>query len=93
ALVIYVYGQNNAHTWITIHGKGSTDEWVTVMLPFDTSKKPDLSLSRIMLRCYKISGTVWLQNPAIVELPASADMKSGFILKDGSIVSGHLVIK
>lgn len=87
ALMIYVYGSNGKHAWLAITGNGSTKGWVTVMLPFNTEKIPGLATSRVLIRCNNMSGTVWIQNPSIVELPDGTDMKSHFLLSDGSVYS------
>ena len=84
-----MYGKG--HSWLAIHGNGTTDGWVTGMCVFDTDtskipeeKLPDVWKSGIRLCCKKMTGTVWFQNPSIVELPDSVKMKSHFILNDGS---------
>lgn len=87
AMMFYVYSSKGKHSWLAITGNGSTKGWVTVMMPFNTRKYPQFVASRVLLRCNTMSGTVWLQNPTIVELPDGADMKSHFLLSDGSVYS------
>lgn len=74
---IYAYGTNNKYLYMAICGEGSTDGWVTAVLPFLTSRDrnnaQDLSHPNVFLRCYNMTGTVWFRSPMIVEKPAGVD--------------------
>ena len=93
--VAYVYAVgSNTHIWTWITHKGSTQGWVTLMLPFDTIKHSALSHARILLRCRKLRGTVWLRDPTIVELPNSMKIPKHFILRNGhATMSPDLVLE
>lgn len=80
--IAYLQRSKGSNAWMAIAGNGSTDGWVTIMCPF--TPKGNL---RILLRCEKMSGTIWLQNPAIIELAKGMAMKRHFILKDGSVIN------
>ena len=85
--------KSNVQTWCNLGGEGSTEGWVTVMLPFSGKKFANGS-TRLLIRCEKMTGTVWVQDPVIVELPGGKKMKRSFLLADGkTITSSHLTVK
>jgi hypothetical protein len=88
-LRLYVYGQNDKHVWLAVHGAGSTKGWVTGVLPFPGSDavRPHFAHSRVLLRCYNMTGTVSFRNPMIVRRPAGLDIRASFTLEDGTQVS------
>jgi hypothetical protein len=89
----YVHSATKAeYACSIIVGKGDTDGWVTLMLPFDTGKFPAFEKVRFLLRCIGISGTVWFQNPALVEMPDGFEIKPHFILSNGEIVPSTLLV-
>ena len=73
--------------------RGTTPGWVLAMLPFDTGKKPELTDLRILLRAYRLSGTIHLKQPRIFSLPDNSDMRRHFVLPDGTVAhyNGALV--
>ena len=84
---IYVYGMDNAHTWLAVYGEGSTDGWVTALLPFPLEdRREKFAKSRVLLRCYNMTGTVSFRNPMIVRQPQGLDIQSSFELADGTQV-------
>lgn len=83
--IAYIFGNSKTLAWMALHDNGSTDGWVTIMCPFRFSK----GNIRISLRCKKMSGTVWIQNPTILELAEGIDMDRHFILEDGSVIKGQ----
>lgn len=93
-LWIYVYDtKNNVLTWCNFGGKGSTKGWVTMMLPFEGKRFAD-GTTKLLIRCRQMSGTIWVQDPTIIELPTGVKMDRSFILEDGSTVTGsHLTVK
>jgi hypothetical protein len=68
-----------------VFAPGSTGGWVTLMLPFDTARTPQLAKLRIMLRCYNLSGTVHFRRPTVIPLPREILMKTHYIDMDGRI--------
>jgi hypothetical protein len=86
---LYVYGTDNQHTWLAVHGEGSTQGWITAVLPFPSSAKvrPHFAHSRVLLRCYNMTGTVSFRNPMIVRRPAGMEIQRSFTLEDGSQVT------
>ena len=85
---IYVYGTDNRHTWLAIHGEGSTDGWVTALLPFPLADhREQFANSRVLLRCYNMTGTVSFRNPVILRPPAGVAVQKAFELTDGTIVA------
>ncbi|MFO8082196.1 MAG: hypothetical protein R6V07_18095 [Armatimonadota bacterium] len=86
---VYVYGTDNKHTWLAVHGEGSTDGWVTAVLPFPPDDdREHFANSRILLRCYNMTGTVAFRNPVILRRPAGLDIAKSFELGDGTQISG-----
>ena len=81
----------NVSVWNAVVGTGSSEGWVTAMIPFDTNAKPDLAKVSIFLRCYDISGTVWFQDPVLIEVPDGFNMNQQFILENGDTVSGGIL--
>lgn len=67
---LYIYGDNGAHTWMAVHGTGSTDGWVTAALPFprDNEQREQFGQVRVMLRCLNMSGIVEFRDPVIQRL-------------------------
>jgi hypothetical protein len=90
-VMVYVYSASGKHSWEAISGNGSTKGWVTMLLPFDTAKVPELATSRVFFRCLNIAGTVWFQNPSVVELPEGSDVQAQFIQEDGTVLPGGLL--
>lgn len=88
-LRLYVYGQNDKHVWLAVHGAGSTKGWMTGVLPFPGSEavRPDFAHSRVLLRCYNMTGTVSFRKPMIVLRPAGLDSGASFTLEDGTQIS------
>ena len=64
------------YTWVKIIHNGSTEGWVTAVIPFDTGAKPKFCKSRIYLYMMNISGTVLLRNLKIIE--NTEDLSRGF---------------
>jgi hypothetical protein len=92
-ILMYVHSASGpGHQWAAVAGEGNTDGWVTVMLPFDTAVQTDLKSARIFLRCQELSGTVWFQDPVLIEAPAGFHMQPHFILENGETVSSNLLI-
>ncbi len=87
---IYVYGTNDKHRWLAVHGDGSTDGWVTGVLPFPMPDevRPQFASSNVLLRCYNMTGTVLLRNPMILRRPPGVDIQNSFELEDGTQVFG-----
>ena len=88
--ITYIFGDGKTLAWMAFHDNGSTDDWVTIMCPFKFSE----GNVRLSLRCKNMSGTVWIQNPTILELAGGMEMDRHFMLKDGSVIKGlHFTIK
>lgn len=88
-LRIYVYGTENRHTWLAIHGEGSTDGWVTAVLPFPLEEsREQFASSRVLLRCYNMTGTVSFRNPMILRQPQGLEIQRSFELADGTRIAG-----
>jgi hypothetical protein len=87
---LYIYGVNDKHTWLAIHGEGSTDGWVTGILPFpkDNTVRQQLSSPNVLRRCYNMTGTVRFKQPMILKQPAGANMQRAFELHDGTRITG-----
>lgn len=84
---IYVYGTENEHTWLAIHGEGGTDGWVTAVLPFPPADhREQFASSRVLLRCYNMTGTVSFRAPMILRQPQGIDVQRSFELEDGTQV-------
>ena len=91
-VLIYVHSViKPTYTFAGIIGNGNTEGWVTAMLPFDTGANPDLVQAKIFLRCYDLSGTVWFQDPVLIEQPDGFQMKAQFVQENGDVVSGNLL--
>lgn len=91
-ILMYVYSASgHGHQWAAVVGAGHTDGWVTVMLPFDTAVQTELKSMRIFLRCQELSGTVWFQDPVVIEAPAGFQMQPHFILENGETVPSNLL--
>ena len=71
--------------WSSIRGSGSTDGWITLLLPFDTGEKKQFKYPRIFFFFFFCSGEIWLQCPSLIELPQGTEIKQGYILKDNKI--------
>ena len=86
---IYMYGMDNKHTWLAVHGEGSTKGWVTATLPFpDAAVRAQFAHCRVLLRCYNMTGTVSFREPVVMRRPPGLDIQRSFTLPDGSQVSG-----
>jgi hypothetical protein len=87
---IYAYGLENKHTWLAIHGEGSTDGWVTAVLPFPAGDdvRRQLAVPNVLLRCYNMTGTVQFREPMILKRPPGAQVQRSFRKKDGTEVFG-----
>ncbi len=84
---IYVYGTENKHTWLAIYGEGSTDGWVTALLPFPLADHRErFANSRVFLRCYNMTGTVSFRSPMILRQPQGVAVQQSFRLPDGTLV-------
>jgi hypothetical protein len=84
---LYVYGTDNEHRWLAIHGEGSTDGWVTGLLPFPPDDhREQFANSRVLLRCYNMTGTVSFRNPVILRQPDGVALERSFELADGTRV-------
>lgn len=84
---MYVYGMDNKHTWLAIHGEGSTDGWVTGLLPFpQPDHRKQFANSRVLLRCYNMTGAVSFRNPMILRQPEGVEVQRSFELADGTQV-------
>jgi len=84
---IYVYGIENKHTWLAIHGEGSTDGWVTGLLPFPRKDvRKQFSVPNVLLRCYNMTGTVRFREPMILRQPSGAAVPRSFERADGTQV-------
>jgi hypothetical protein len=79
---------NNKHIYNMIKGHGSTNGWMTVVLSVDTVKRPLLAGSKLFMRGYGVSGTYWLKNPMLVEIPNDVELKSHYILENNKTISG-----
>jgi hypothetical protein len=82
---------NNKHIYNKVMKQGSTDGWITVVRPIDTAKNPKQVGSRLFLRTYDMSGTYWLKNPMLIELPNDVEIKAHYILANDKTVSGALL--
>ena len=85
--------KSDKQTWCNLGGNGSTDGWVTVMLPF---KHDELAHGtyRLLFRCKDMTGMVWIQDPVVIEIPEGVDMERSFVLSDGrTVVGSHLTLK
>lgn len=87
---IYAYGLENKHTWLAIHGEGSTDGWVTGVLPFPATDdvRRQLAVPNVLLRCYSMTGTVRFRKPMILKQPPGARVRRSFRQTDGTQVFG-----
>lgn len=84
---LYVYGADNKHTWLAVHGEGGTKGWVTAVLPFPPEEsRPQFAASKVLLRCYNMSGTVSFRQPQILRRPPGAEVHRSFTLQDGTLV-------
>jgi hypothetical protein len=79
---------NDKHIYNKLSGHGNTGGWVTVVLPVDTVKRPLLAKSKLLMRGYGVSGTYWLKNPMLVEIPNDVELKSHYILESNKTISG-----
>ncbi|MBU0609202.1 MAG: hypothetical protein KKI08_15050, partial [Armatimonadetes bacterium] len=62
---IYMYGMNDKHTWLAVHGEGSTQGWITATLPFpDDAVRAQFAHCRVLLRCYNMTATIYLTHKA-----------------------------
>ena len=88
-LRLYVYGTDNKHTWLAVHGAGSTKGWVTGVLPFPYSAevRPNFASARILLRCCNMTGTVSFRKPMVVRRPEGLEMDRSFTLEDGTVIN------
>ena len=93
-LWIRIYNvKSNEQTWCNIAGNGNTDQWVTMILPFRGARFAGDS-TKLLIRCDQMSGTVWVQDPVIIELPDEIEMKRSFLLHNGqTVVGSHLTIQ
>lgn len=90
SFTVYVYNSGNGkHIYNQIFGHGSTDGWLTVVLPVDTEKNPDLVGARLLLRGNAVSGTYWLKKPMLVEIPTNLEIKAHFILENDKTIPSH----
>jgi hypothetical protein len=89
---VYVHSaSSDAYAVAVISGRGGTDGWVTLLLPFDTISNPKLEKVQVFLRCIGVSGTAWFQDPVLIEVPDGFTLKTGFILPSGeTVASGFL---
>ena len=87
---IFVYGLNDKHTWLAIHGEGSTDGWVTGVLPFPghDGVREQLAVPNVLLRCYSMTGTVRFRKPMILKQPPGTRVPRSFERADGTQVFG-----
>ena len=72
--------------WLAIHSDGSTDGWITAILPFSTKPVKESANSSIRFRCENMTGTVYVRNPMIRQKPAGVDIRSSFEMADGTQV-------
>ncbi|MCF6176962.1 MAG: hypothetical protein L3J71_14475 [Victivallaceae bacterium] len=82
---------NNKHIYNKVMQQGSTDGWITAVLPIDTAKRPLLVGAKLFLRSYYVSGTYWLKNPMLIELPKDVEIKAHYILANDETISGPLL--
>lgn len=85
---IYVYGRHNMHKWMAVAGNGSTNGWITVMLPFNTigEKNENLCDSNIIFIIDHTAGTFYARNPLLIERNSNDEMKQHYIKADGSTI-------
>ena len=92
---VYVYGTDNKHTWLAIHGEGSTKGWVTAVLPFPPpGQRQQFANANVYLRCYNMMGTVSFRNPILLRQPAGGGIQRHFVLEDGTqVTNSHLQLR
>lgn len=91
---VCVYNTGNGkHIYNKIIGHGSTDGWLTVVLPIDTAKNAELvgRGTKILLRGYFVSGTYSLKKPMLVEIPADLELEAHYILDNNKTIPGGLL--
>lgn len=92
---IYAYGFKDKHRWMAVRGEGSTDGWVTAVMPFPAKKDKkdgrDLSRPKVLLRCYNMAGVVYFRNPMILEKPTGVDSTHFFEMENGRQVFGNVL--
>ena len=77
------------HTWLAIHGEGSTDGWVTGLLPFPREDmRKQFAIPNVLLRCYNMAGTVRFREPMILRQPPGTAVQPSFERADGTQVFG-----
>lgn len=80
------------HTWMAITGTGSSDGWITAILPFAGSdEKRDFSKIQVFLRCLGMTGTVSFNQPVLVKKPDSVGMEEYFESDNGKKIKGTFV--
>jgi hypothetical protein len=79
---------NGKHIYNKIVGHGSSGGWLTVVLPIDTAKRPKLVGAKLFFRGYSVSGSYWLKNPMLVEIPNNVELKAHYILENNKTIPG-----
>ncbi|MBN1553345.1 MAG: hypothetical protein JXA11_01260 [Phycisphaerae bacterium] len=91
---MYVYGMKDKHSTLFVRGDGSTDGWVSAVMPFTTridKDGRDLSRPNVLLRCYNMVGTVSFRKPIIIEVPNGVEASSYFEMDNGRMVHGGVL--
>lgn len=87
---IYLYsGSAETHRIAIIQPSGSSSDWVTVQIAFDTNEMPDFNSIRILLVSRSIHGTIQLKDASVVQIERDQLPESPqFILSNGEKVIG-----
>lgn len=92
----YVYNLSGGqHVAIQVYGNGSTDGWLTAILPF--SGKALAVDSKGAYVCFlavfnSVTGMIYFSDAILVELPENIKMASGFLKQDGTSAGGTALL-
>jgi len=89
----YIYSGTGKHAWIQVYGDGSTDGWLTAILPF-SGKDLDANAGSVyfLVIFNSVTGTICFSDASVTELPEKTKMVPGFLTSEGASAGGQVLM-